>query len=88
VTACKCGCGQAIAGSRRYVDNAHKIRHMRSGAAIEMNRRQSVEGKRKGGSVAGRLAAESGQLAAAGLIGAEKARRVAQAVRQEQARTA
>ncbi len=85
---CKCGCGEDVFPSRRYVNNEHKIRHMRAGEAVEMNRQQSVEGKRKGGSASGRMAAESGRLAAAGLIGAERARAVALAIQQEHGRTA
>jgi hypothetical protein len=85
---CKCGCGEEVSPSRKYVDNEHKIRHMQRGAALEMNRKQSQEGKRRGGSASGRKAAESGRLAAAGLRGAAKAKLAAEAVRRDQGRTA
>lgn len=85
---CKCGCGQEVSPNRKYIDNEHKIRHMRRGAAVEMNRLQSRDGKRRGGSASGRQAAASGRLAAAGLLGAEKARLAAKAVRRDHGRTA
>ena len=69
---CKCECGTNIPSSKRYVNKAHQIRHMRSGEAVRMNSLQTTEAKRRGGIAAGRAAVASGRLAAASRKGAER----------------
>lgn len=81
---CKCGCGEDVPYTRRYLNKAHQLEHMRSGEASRMNTLQPHDAKRRGGSTAGRIAADSGALAERGLIGAAKAHEVAEALRQQQ----
>lgn len=73
---CRCGCGTSVKPARKFVDKQHQLSWMRAGGASEMNKLQPVEAKRRGGAVAGRHAAETGQLASAGLVGAERSRRI------------
>lgn len=80
---CKCGCGMAIPYTRRYVDKAHQLGHMRSGEARRMNGLQPTDAKRRGGKTAGRRAAESGGLTLRGLRGAQTVRRVAEHLREQ-----
>jgi hypothetical protein len=83
VRPCKCGCGEKVTDSKRYVDKAHQIAHLLAGEASRLNKQQPVEAKAKGGSVAGTLAVQSGRLADAGQKGAARAREIAQQVRQQ-----
>ena len=75
---CKCGCGERVPSSKRYVDKAHRLAHMRAGEASRLNALQPVDAKRRGGSSSGRKAAASGRLAEAGQVGAARVRAIAE----------
>lgn len=74
---CRCGCGQMVKGKRVFVNKEHQLLWMNSGGAREIGALQPIEAKRLGGHVAGRIGAESGALARAGLIGAQRAHDIA-----------
>lgn len=74
---CRCGCQQPVPFGRVFVDKEHQLDWMFSGGAREMNRLQPVEGKRRGGAVAGQQAVISGHLARAGQRGAARSRAIA-----------
>jgi len=55
----------------------HQLEWMIAGGAREMNALQPIEAKEKGGSVAGKQAAETGRLREASLKGAARLREIA-----------
>jgi hypothetical protein len=78
---CKCGCREPIPSSKRYVNKAHQLVHLKSGEAKRLNELQPVDAKRRGGATAGRRALDSGRLTQAGARGAERSRHIAQTLR-------
>lgn len=78
MASCKCGCGEPVKGSRKFVNKIHQLNWMNNGCAREMNSLLPNEVRVRGGITAGRQAAESGRLRAAGLIGGERSRQMAE----------
>jgi hypothetical protein len=85
---CKCGCGERIPSSKRYVNKEHQLLHMRAGEAGRLNQLQSLEAKRLGGHRAGTIAAENGSLSEASRLGAARSKAIAEAIRKDHDRTA
>lgn len=54
----------------------HQLEWMLAGGAREIGAMQPIEAKQLGGSVAGRMAQESGRLAQAGQLGARRAQEI------------
>lgn len=80
---CKCGCGQIVKGKRVFVNKEHQLIWMAAGGAREIGALQPLEAKQLGGQIAGRIGVQSGALAKAGLLGAERAREIAVEVRRK-----
>jgi len=80
---CRCGCGQAAVPKTKkaFVDKEHQLEWMVAGGARELNALLPDEVRQRGGAVAGRAVAQSGQLAEAGRKGAARAAEIAAAWR-------
>ena len=81
ISACKCGCGEAVRGKRVFVNKDHQLRWMVSGGAKELNAMMPDEARAEGGRVAGTMAAQSGRLCVAAAKGGERSREIAEAFR-------
>ena len=51
--ACKCGCGEATRGSRKFVSKEHQITWMLNGGGREMGALQPIEARRQAGVTSG-----------------------------------
>jgi hypothetical protein len=63
---------------RVFVSKPHQLDWMHAGGGREIGALQPPEAKAEGGRTAGRLAADSGALAERGLLGAQRAREIAE----------
>lgn len=81
---CQCGCGAPAKRGGKFVDKEHQLDWMRAGGARIIGALQPLEAKVRGGRIAGRAQADSGALAAAGLLGAERSREITDQWRQKQ----